>query len=192
MYRKRWLSCTWAMRSVRSVHAVRVCCCSITHRFLLKKKVQPEWRCVIQTPLQVNLRTQPPVGDEDFLLGCPEDVAHGRHEGPTVHEPKGLLFQISQALLGAGQLNNKSSSIAYLIESHWSKCVVAVRLNEAFGCRNTIEKEKTDNHLSLTATMNQSNLKTEGRILQIAKNYVQSFKDSAWSTDECAGGWGLI
>ena len=62
---------------------------------------------------RVYLRTEPPICDEDLVFSGRYNVAHGRHEGATVHEPV-------RGLQGSNKINFlKTLNIKKLIDYYW-------------------------------------------------------------------------
>ena len=72
---------------------------SRSHRFLLQNVIESHGRRKVVSPLEVDLRTEPPVRDEDLLLGVGEGVCHGGHEAAAVNEPAGFLKQRMKCLI---------------------------------------------------------------------------------------------
>ena len=63
----------------------------VTHGLLLQKEIQSQRRVEVQAPLHVDLRAEPPIGDEDLVLGREDGVADVAHEGRAVHVPAAFL-----------------------------------------------------------------------------------------------------
>lgn len=62
-----------------------------THSFALEQTVEPPAIAFDDGSLEVDFRTEPPVGDEDLLLGRVDGVGHGVHVAGAVDEPRSLV-----------------------------------------------------------------------------------------------------
>ena len=62
------------------------------YSFAVQHDVEPPLLAVNLRPLEVNLRTEPPIGDENLFSGQFDSVGHGIHVVAAVDEPGTRTF----------------------------------------------------------------------------------------------------